>query len=166
MRVAVVGRRMEKVALDDVRIENNPLQVHSVRKPVSDALGTTDFAFNYFELQPGESFSGGMHRHHDQEEVFYVLEGTATFETPDGEYEVGTHEAIRFAPGEYQTGGNETDEVVRGFAMGAPDSRHDWDQIDALLHCAECDAETDHAMELTDEGRFAFECRDCGTELA
>ena len=35
---------MEKVAIEDVNIVNNPLGVHSVRKPVSGALGTTDFA--------------------------------------------------------------------------------------------------------------------------
>jgi len=153
---------MEKVSLDDVRIENNPLKVHSVRKPISDALGTDDFAVNYFELQPGESFSGGMHRHHDQEELFYVLEGTATFETPDDEYDVEAGGCIRFEPGEYQTGGNHTDEEVRGFAMGAPSSEHDWDQLEALLYCTECEEETDHSMALTDDGQFDVTCPECG----
>ena len=63
---------MRKVAIDEVDIELSPLGVHSVRRPVSDALGTEHFAMNYFELEPGESFSGGLHTHHDQEEVFYV----------------------------------------------------------------------------------------------
>jgi hypothetical protein len=71
---------MEKVAIDDIPTENSPLGVHSLRKPVSSALGTEHFAMNYFELQPGESFSGGLHTHHDQEEVFYVLEGEVEFE--------------------------------------------------------------------------------------
>ncbi|MFB6164810.1 MAG: cupin domain-containing protein [Haloarculaceae archaeon] len=155
---------MEKVALEDVRIENNPLKVHSVRKPLSDALGTEDTACNYFELQPGESFSGGMHRHHDQEELFYVLEGTATFETPEETVDVPAGGCIRFEPGEYQTGGNESDELVRGFAMGAPGARHDWSEIDALLPCPDCGTETDHQMELTDDGRFGFTCRECGRE--
>jgi uncharacterized cupin superfamily protein len=95
---------MEKVAIEDVENEVNPMRVHSVRRPVSRALGTEHFAMNYFELEPGESFSGGMHTHHDQEEVFYVQEGTATFETPDGEPVVREGELIRFAPGEYQKG--------------------------------------------------------------
>ncbi|MFC4437716.1 MULTISPECIES: cupin domain-containing protein [Natrialbaceae] len=56
------------------------MEVHSVRRPVSRTLDFTDFAMNYFELEPGESFSGGLHTHHDQEEVFYVREGVATFE--------------------------------------------------------------------------------------
>ncbi|WP_247009061.1 cupin domain-containing protein [Halorientalis litorea] len=157
---------MEKVSLSEVRIENNPLKVHSVRKPVSDALGTEEFAFNYFELEPGESFSGGMHRHHDQEELFYILEGTATFETPDETVTVEEHGCIRFAPGEYQTGGNQSDALVRGFAIGAPGSRHDWEEIDALLDCPACGEETDHEMAFTDDGRFAFTCRECGNSLS
>jgi len=156
---------MKKVSLDDVQVQTNPVADQSIRKPVSQALGTTDFAFNYFDLQPDESFSGGMHRHHDQEEVFYVIEGEATFETPDDEHVIETDEAIRFEPGEYQTGYNSGDGPLRGLAMGAPGARHDWDQIDALLFCSECDEETDHAMSVTDGGRFEFECRDCGNEL-
>ena len=156
---------MDRVSLEDVPVQTNPVADQSVRKPVSQMLGTEDFAFNYFELEPEESFSGGMHRHHDQEEVFYVLDGEATFETPDDEYTIGTDEAIRFEPGEYQTGYNSGSDTLRGFAMGAPGSQHDWDQIDALLYCSECDEKTDFAMGLTDEGRFEFECRDCGHEL-
>ncbi|MFD1587617.1 cupin domain-containing protein [Halorientalis brevis] len=155
---------MEKVSLDDVKIENNPLKVHSVRKPVSDALDTEEFAFNYFELEPGESFSGGMHRHHDQEELFYVLDGTATFETPDEEVEVAAHGCIRFARSEYQTGGNRGDELVRGFAIGAPGKHHDWDELEALLFCSECGEETDHDMALTDDGQFEIACQQCGSE--
>jgi len=153
---------MEKLSLEDVEVRTNPIAAQSVRKPISRAIGTSDFAINYFELEPGESFSGGMHRHHDQEELFYVLAGTATFETPDEEIEVGKDECIRFAPGEYQTSEVTGDERLRGFAIGAPGARHDWDEIDALLYCRACDEETDHAMSLTDEGRFEFECRTCG----
>jgi len=35
---------------------------------------------NYVELAPGDAFPGGLHTHGDQEEVFYVLSGIATFE--------------------------------------------------------------------------------------
>ena len=71
---------MEKVDIDAVDNQPSPMGVHDVRKPVSTALGTDHFAMNYFELAPGESFSGGLHTHHDQEEGFYVEEGTVTFE--------------------------------------------------------------------------------------
>ncbi len=165
---------MEKTAIDDVEIEVNPMDVHSVRRPISDALGFTDFAMNYFELEPGESFSGGMHTHHDQEEVFYVQEGTATFETrtsrPDAddaseeveEVVVDEGEVIRFEPGDFQTGYNDTDERVVGFAFGAPKSKHDWDQIESLVYCQECEAEVGHGLEFTDDGNFRLICTECG----
>ena len=173
---------MEKVAIDDVDIEVNPMDVHSVRRPISDALGFSDFAMNYFELEPGESFSGGLHTHHDQEEVFYVQEGTATFETraslrdaddasgetaSDGaeEITVDEGEVIRFAPGDFQHGYNDTDEPVVGFAFGAPKSKHDWDQIESLIYCQDCEEEVGHGLEFTEEGNFRLTCTECGNSF-
>ncbi|WP_408958582.1 cupin domain-containing protein [Natrinema sp. 74] len=153
---------MEKVAIDNVDIEVNPMNVHSVRRPISDALGFSDFAMNYFELEPDESFSGGLHTHHDQEEVFYVQEGTATFETKDGDVSVDEGEVVRFAPGDFQHGYNDTDERVVGFAFGAPESKHDWGQIESMLYCRNCEAEIGHGLELTDEGNFRMTCTECG----
>jgi quercetin dioxygenase-like cupin family protein len=124
---------MNKVSIDDVGIGANPMEAHSVRKPVSRALGTEHFAMKYFELEPGEPFSGGMHTHHDQEEVFYVQSGTATFEKPDREVAVEEGEVIRSAPGEYHKGYNdpgEGDGTVVAFALGAPGAAHDWDELE------------------------------------
>lgn len=158
---------MEKVTIDDVAIVNNPLGVHSVRKPVSKELGTTDFAMNYFELEPGESFSGGLHAHHDQEEVFYVQEGTATFEVGHEreEIDVGAGEVIRFSPGEFQVGTNESDERVVGFALGAPKASHDFEEMESLVDCRECGEERAHELELTDEANFRLTCTECGNEF-
>lgn len=172
---------MEKVAIDDVDVVVNPMGVHSVRRPISRALGTTDFAMNYFELQPGESFSGGMHTHHDQEEVFYVQEGTATFETrapqrgedrttgetasEEREVTVDEGEVIRFAPGDFQKGYNDSDEEVVGFAFGAPDARHDWDEIESIVYCRECEEEVGHGLELTESGGFRMTCEECGNSF-
>ncbi|WP_436343744.1 cupin domain-containing protein [Natronorubrum sp. FCH18a] len=153
---------MEKTAIDDVGIETNPMDVHSIRRPISQALGFTDFAMNYFELEAGESFSGGFHTHHDQEEVFYVQDGTATFDTEEGEVTVEEGEVIRFAPGEFQHGYNDGDDPVVGFAFGAPDARHDWDQIESMIYCRNCEEEVGHGLELTDEGGFRMDCTDCG----
>ena len=159
---------MEKVTIDDVENEPSPMNVHSVRRPISTALGFTDFAMNYFELEPGESFSGGLHTHHDQEEVFYVLEGTATFEVgtsdEDGdEVPVETGDVIRFAPGEFQHGYNDSDERVVGVAFGAPGATHDWDEIEAIVHCRECDDERGHGLAITDGGAFKMTCLECET---
>ena len=160
---------MKEVALDEIRSEPNPLNVHEVRKPVSKVLGTEDFAMNYFELEPGESFSGGLHAHHDQEEVFYIQRGTATFDvrqSVDDETErvaVGPDAAIRFEPGEFQRGVNRGEERVVGLALGAPGAMHDWDEIESVVHCPECERETGHDLAFVD-GRFEMTCGECGYE--
>ncbi|MFC4542003.1 cupin domain-containing protein [Halosolutus amylolyticus] len=156
---------MEKVAIDDVEIEPNPMKVHSVRRPISKALGFTDFAMNYFELEPGESFSGGMHTHHDQEEVFYVQEGTATFDTENGAVSVDAGEVVRFAPGDFQKGYNDGDERVVGFAFGAPGAQHDWEDLESLVYCQDCEDELGHSLALTDEGSFRLTCNECGNSF-
>ncbi|MDZ7688220.1 MAG: cupin domain-containing protein [Halobacteriales archaeon] len=160
---------MKKVAIDDVRKELNPMGVHSVRRPVSDALGTEHFAMNYFELETGESFSGGMHTHHDQEEVFYVQEGTAVFETPDEDVVVDEGELVRFAPGDFQMGYNDPEhgeETVVGFALGAPSSKHDWEEIESIVYCQDCEEETGHGLELIEGPAFEMTCLECGNTFS
>jgi mannose-6-phosphate isomerase-like protein (cupin superfamily) len=162
---------MRKVAIGDVGNERSPPGVHSVRRPVSDAIGTDHFAMNYFELEPGESFSGGLHAHHDQEEVFYVQSGEATFDVADESgssatesVSVGAGEVVRVPPGQFREGYNEaaSDEPVVGFAFGAPSSKHDRDEIESVLHRHDCGEETDHGLALTDAGSFEFTCGECG----
>ncbi len=160
---------MDKVAIDDVRSEPNPMDVHDVRKPVSKVLGMEHFAMNYFELAPGDSFSGGIHTHHDQEEVFYVEEGTTEFAVgQDGERTVTVEEGelIRFEPGEFQTGyvPDDAEAEAVGWALGAPGS-HDWDELESMVYCQECDERVPHGVQLTDEGRFEMTCGECGTEF-
>jgi uncharacterized cupin superfamily protein len=139
-----------------------------VRRPVSRALGTTDLAMDYFELEPGDSFSGGLHTHRDQEEFFYVVEGTATFEVGRERETVPVREGecIRFAPREFQVGSNESDGRVVGLALGAPGASHDFADLESITPCRECDDETVHDLELTDEGAFRFTCTECGTDFA
>jgi uncharacterized cupin superfamily protein len=159
---------MEKTAIDDVDNQRNPLGVHSVRKPVSAALGAEHFAMNYFELEPGESFSGGLHTHQDQEEVFYVESGTATFDVGrDGDQVVvDAGELVRFEPGEFQTGYNDQDEGrVVGWALGAPGATHDWDGLESVVDCRDCGEETVHDTDLV-EGSFQLTCQDCGTSFS
>jgi len=165
---------MRKVAIDDVDIELLPNETHSVRRPVSDALGTEQFAMNYFELEPGESFSGGLHTHHDQEEVFYIQSGVATFDIaddPDSEaaetVTVGAGETIRFPPGQFQVGYNEADndEPVVALAFGAPGASHAVEETEAVIPCRECGEETGHGMSMAEGGGFAFTCLECGTEI-
>ena len=156
---------MERTALDDVENDPHPMGINTVQKPLSAALGAEDVAINYFELGPGEKFSGGLHTHHDQEEIFYVQSGSATFEVGKGRetVTVGPDGAIRFAPGEFQHGYNPEDaeEDVVGLAIGAPSERHDWDQIESYSYCPECERERSFSVEPIDDG-LATVCQHCG----
>lgn len=120
--------QLRYLAVEEVDHVDHPAHVNTVRNPVSEALGTTGFAMTYHVLGPGDAFSGALHTHHDQEEVFYIVEGTATFELGKTRerVEVSADEFVRFAPGEFQHGYNATDEPVVGFAFGAPGAEHDW----------------------------------------
>lgn len=155
---------MERVAVDDVDSWMGPADV---KRPVGRSLGLADAALNYYELAPGESFAFGYHRHADQEEVFYVLEGEATFETGDPEnggetVTVGAGELVRFAPGEWQQGWNRGDERVRALALGAP---ADSDETTMLRECADCGEQTAQRIEATESGEELLTlCLDCDAE--
>jgi len=149
---------MEKVSIGD--IEANAFGSDIDRRGLSDPLGMTDFALNRYRLDPGERFSGGMHAHMDQEEVFVILEGEATFETMDGEVTVGEAEVIRFAPGEFQSGKNDSDGEVVAFAMGAP---RDSEDVRLPQNCPECGH--DNVRAIPGDDGFDLQCPDCGAEL-
>ena len=149
---------MEKVSIDDV--EASAFGSDIDRRGLSDPLGTTDMALNRYRLDPGERFSGGIHAHMDQEEVFVIVEGEATFETMDGEVTVDEGEVIRFAPGEFQSGKNDSDGEVVAFAMGAP---RDSEDVRVPQACPECGNDNMRAIP-ADDG-FDLQCPECGEEL-
>jgi len=166
------------------------------RESLSDALGTTDVAIERYRLTPGEGLPSGLHTHLDQEEVFLVLDGTVTFETLSAPVVVDAGEAVRFGPGEYQTGANEGESPATVLAIGAPkeseavrvpldcpDCGHrglspGWVDGEVLLGCPECGAEHRtrgcpecERAEMTvtsgeKEGETVVVCPDCGAERA
>ena len=148
---------MNRLRVDDVE---NDVQPAAVMRELPEPLGVTDLAINYYALEPGDSFSGGLHTHMNQEEVFLVIEGTATFQTKDDAVEVGANEIARFAPGEYQEGRNDGDERVRAVAMGAPQEAG---ETRTAMPCQECDAEY-HIAEVTADG-VELTCPECGNVL-
>lgn len=157
---------MERVIVDEVDHVPHPMGVNSVRRPLSDPLGVEEMAIVYYELEPGEQFSGGLHAHDDQEEVFIVIDGEATFEVGERREErltVGAGEAVRFAPGEYQVGRNEGDATLTAVAIGAPGTSHDWGAIRSPVPCPSCDEVTTHGVREPDDGMVVY-CLDCGTE--
>ncbi len=137
---------MERVSADDVDSWNSPA---AAKRPLGRALQAEELAVNHYELEPGDAFGFGYHRHPDQEEVFYVIEGEATFETEDGTVSVGAGEAVRFAPGEWQLGRNEGDESVVALALGAP---ADASSADIRRECPDCGERTATQVERADDG--------------
>lgn len=127
---------------------------------LTEALGTTDVAINHYRLDPGTRLSG-LHAHGDQEEVFVVVEGIATFETLSGAVEVAAGEAIRFGPGEYQSATNPASAPVELYALGAPRSTED---VRIPLACPACDHEYVRPA-LSDDGETPLlRCPDCDDE--
>ncbi|GAA0215894.1 cupin domain-containing protein [Halobaculum roseum] len=172
---------MQRLSVDAVETVPHLMGANSNRRPISRAVEGMDFAMVFFELQPGEAFSGAPHKHLNQEELFYVSEGTATWtlkEGPGTEAEtvtIGPNELIHFHEDDiYQQGTNDSDDVVRAISIGSPGARHEWEQALGLVDCPECGAETVHTFRPTDDAEdrrmpapehMLIECRDCGNQL-
>lgn len=164
---------MEKVSTDDVEPETTDDHRTHDRRALTDALNTSDVAVVHYVLEPGERFSGSFHTHLDQEEIFLVVEGEATFETNAShevnetrEVTVGEGEAVRFAPGEYQTGWNDGDETVVAYALGGPRDSTDV-RISHIagfgdISCSECGHDSMRVDPTEAEANLV--CPECGTE--
>ena len=79
-------------------------------------------------------------------------------------------EAIHFGESDvYQSGRNESDEVVRGLATGVPGSRHVWEGTRALVDCETCDEETVFTIEaesrMPDAEDATITCTEWGNDL-
>lgn len=150
---------MEKIRINEV---DNSVQPAAVMRQLTGPLGATDFAINYYELEPGDSFAFAYHNHELQEEVFYVQSGTATFETEDGLVTVEAGEILRFDRGEFQRGWNRSDDRVQALALGAP---LEYGEQRQLRHCPVCEAETECRLERTDDDTAVVAyCERCGAE--
>ncbi|MFH5800177.1 hypothetical protein [Haladaptatus sp. CMAA 1911] len=55
---------MNIISVGDVE---NETRIDVVQRKLSDPLGTTDIAINYYRLAPDEGLPGGLHTHMDQE---------------------------------------------------------------------------------------------------
>lgn len=146
--------------MEQARIEGSDSEEETVFQPLSDTLDTDGLAINYFERAPGEPIGHCYHRHHEQEEVFHVLSGTVTFETEEGDVQVGPNELIRFAPGEWQQGTNRGDERVAVLALGAP---REEGPTDLRRACPSCEQRTPVYGEWVDDD-YVFYCEVCDAE--
>ncbi len=149
---------MEHLSVTDV--DSQP-SAAAERRAIGPAVGLEGAALNYYELAPGDSFAFGYHAHKTQEEMFYVIEGEAVFETEEGTVTVGAGEAVYFSPGEYQRGVNEGDERVVALALGSPAESG---ETEVLRECADCKERTVQQFERAEEGELVTLCVDCGAE--
>ena len=160
---------MQRAAVADVEPET-PGEV--VRRTLTGTLGTTHVAVNHYRLPPGEGLPGGLHAHADQEEVFVVAAGVATFETwtpgrrtdegaagEGDEVTVRAGEAVRFAPGEFQSGRNDGDADLVVLAMGAPPDSEDLRLPVACPDCGHGEVRLDASG-----GEATFGCPACGVD--
>ncbi|MEN3794320.1 cupin domain-containing protein [Fulvimarina sp. MAC3] len=58
-----------------------------IKRPLGELFGLANFGVNLTVLEPG-AVSALLHRHATQDEFVYVIEGTATLVTDDGEIEM------------------------------------------------------------------------------
>ncbi|MCU4799712.1 cupin domain-containing protein [Halobacteria archaeon HArc-gm2] len=147
---------MKTVAID--RIEPADVGSDAEKQSLGEGLGTSDIAINRYRVEPGTRLAG-LHAHADQEEIFVVLDGTLTFETLDGEVTVAAGEAIRFEPGEHQSGKNDADGDAVVLALGAP---RDTSELLIPVACADCGHDEQRLVGTGTGG--ALVCTDCGTE--
>ncbi|MGN0836718.1 MAG: cupin domain-containing protein [Akkermansia sp.] len=67
-------------------------------KPVADGAESDLLGVNVVEVEPGNT-AYGYHYHEANEEVFYIISGTATVRTPRGEQELAAGSIIGFPRG-------------------------------------------------------------------
>lgn len=92
------------------------------KRSISDAAGLSELGCHVYEVAPGEQIPLAYHVHEEQEEVFYVLSGTLSVDTPEGSYAVEAGTAFVVEPGSPQRAYNDADadETVRTLVVGAP----------------------------------------------
>lgn len=97
-------------------------------------LGTDMLGASLTELLPG-SPGDRLHMHYGLEEMFFVLSGTPTVRTPDGEEQLSPGEVVYFpeGPDGLHTFSNPTDESVRLLGSNYFRTAHlRWDEVSAV----------------------------------
>lgn len=100
-------------------------------RPLADALGLEKMGLRKYVVEPGEQMPLVYHYHDEQEEVFYVLDGTLHVETPEEEYAVGAGSVFAADPGSPHRAfaSADADQPATVLAVGAPavDDAHEYE---------------------------------------
>lgn len=91
-------------------------------RSISDAADMENVGLRRYDAKPGEQLPLAYHYHDEQEEAFYILEGTLHVETPGKEFVVEAGEVFVAEPTSPHRAFNPEDatDPVRVFAVGAP----------------------------------------------
>lgn len=91
-------------------------------RSISDAAGLKNMGVRLYHVEPGEQLPLTYHYHETQEEIFHVLDGRLTVETPDQVFRVEAGEVFVADPESPHRAHNpaSADAPVRVFAVGAP----------------------------------------------
>ena len=147
------------VRVDEIENAPNPT---TAKREVDEALGVESFGFNVYTVAPGERVPWGYHRHPRHEELFYVLSGVLTVDTPSGAMTVEAGEAVAIPRNGPNRAHNAGDERVRFVAVGAP---KETDEAVIEERCPACESVTDRRSERRDGGdTVVLFCADCGVE--
>lgn len=91
---------------------------------VSEAIGMNNMGLRFYDVNPGEDIPNtqGLHYHDEQEEVFFVVSGELTVETPEETYIVPQGSFFIAEPKNAHYAYNHPDatENVTVVAIGAP----------------------------------------------
>jgi mannose-6-phosphate isomerase-like protein (cupin superfamily) len=76
----------------------------------SEALGTEQVSFSWRSMPAGTGGRGSYgHRHPGQEEIYFVISGTATFKVGDDVFEAAPKTAVRLTGEDFYSVHNDTD---------------------------------------------------------
>lgn len=92
------------------------------RRSLTDEVDLSTLAAAVYTIDPGEQLPRSYHYHDQREELFYVLAGALTVETPSGEYSVPADSVFVAKPKSPHRPYNPAaaDAPVRVLGLGAP----------------------------------------------
>jgi mannose-6-phosphate isomerase-like protein (cupin superfamily) len=117
--------------VDPADIDPTPDRPSTMRS-ISDAADLDTLGLRVYAVDPGEDVPlTGMHYHDEQEEAFYVVDGTLAVETPEETYEIEAGQFFVAEPRSPHRAHNPASarDSVHLIAVGAP-SVDDWHAYD------------------------------------
>ncbi|WP_340100746.1 cupin domain-containing protein [Salinibaculum salinum] len=92
------------------------------RRSLTEAVDLSALASAVYDIAPGEQLPRSYHYHDQREELFYIIDGNLTVETPDGDYTVPAGQVFVAEPKSPHRPFNpaDADRSVRVLGVGAP----------------------------------------------